>query len=112
MCHDTDDVDDSESTDRAVEKMDPVTVRHDWSQSGQPSMTLVEAVAVGTDRMPTDLPPLHRSIDPDALDALLTGEQSSSVTASFRYADTAVWMNRNGTIEVQVDGPLTEGDGD
>ncbi|WP_336022993.1 HalOD1 output domain-containing protein [Halobellus salinisoli] len=79
-------------------------------QSEHPSATLVEAVAAATGQAMTDLPPLHRSIDPDALDALLTRGQSSSVTVSFRYADTDVSMNENGSIEIQVDGTFREGD--
>lgn len=75
-------------------------------------MGLVEAVAAATDRTTTDLPPLQQSIDPDALDALLTGNQSSAVSISFRYADAAVSIHRNGSIEIQVDSSLAQEDGD
>ncbi|WP_418285082.1 HalOD1 output domain-containing protein [Halorubrum sp. DTA46] len=68
-------------------------------------VTIIEAVAKATNRMPTDLPPLQDAIDSDALDTLLNG-RSSSVVVSFRYADTDVSVNRNrhDGIEVQVDG--------
>ncbi|MBX0298225.1 HalOD1 output domain-containing protein [Haloarcula nitratireducens] len=107
MCHDTDDGSDSET---AGIETNSTTVRHDWGQSGPPSVALVEAVAAATDRTTADLPLLHRSIDPDAFDALLTNEGSASVTVSFKYADTTVRVNRSGNIDIQVDGSLTDGD--
>jgi hypothetical protein len=76
------------------------TVRRDRERSGQPSVTLVEAVAAATDRTTTGLPPLQKHIDPDALDTLLTHAQSS-VTVAFTYADVAVTVSGNGTVEIQ-----------
>jgi hypothetical protein len=113
MSHDMDDTDEPETGDRTADtETNLATVRHEWRQSGDPSVALVEAVAAATDRTVTDLPPLQQSIDPDALDALLTGNQSSEVSISFRYADTAVSIHRNGSIELQVDGSSAQGDVD
>lgn len=113
MSHDSDDRDDSKPADQTADpETNLTTVRREWRQSGHPSVALVEAVAAATDRTATDLPPLHHNIDPDALDALLAGEQSSTVSISFRYADTAVRVNGNGSIEIQFDGHAVEGDGD
>jgi hypothetical protein len=112
MCDDTDKVCDSELSDQP-DRADagPATVRHHWQQSDQPSVTIVEAVAVATDRPTTELPPLQGTLDADALDTLLNG-QPSSVTVSFRYADTTVSVNGNGTIEIHVDEEfIEEGDG-
>ncbi|WP_425433318.1 HalOD1 output domain-containing protein [Haloarcula rubra] len=66
-------------------------------------MTIVEAVTAATDRMAADMPPLHETIDTDALDALLN-RQSSSVAVSFRYADADVSIKGNGTLEIEVGG--------
>jgi hypothetical protein len=112
MGDDTNRVDDSEISDQ-TDSTDarPPTVRHNWQQSGRPSVMVVEAVAAATDRPTTELPPLQKTLDADALDALLNG-QSSSATVSFRYADTAVSVSGNGSIEVHVDGgPSEEDDG-
>ncbi|MDB2294367.1 hypothetical protein PM085_19340 [Halorubrum ezzemoulense] len=108
MDDDTNRVDDSEISDQ-TDSTDarPPTVRHNWQQSGRPSVMVVEAVAAATDRPTTELPPLQGTLDADALDTLLNG-QSSSVTVSFRYADTAVSVSENGSIEVHVDGDLRE----
>lgn len=97
---DSDDVESSDQTGRT--DTSPATVRHDWRESDQPSMVVVEAVAAATDRPATDLPPLQGTLDADALDTLLNGQ--SSVTISFRYADTAVSVDGGGRIEVHVDG--------
>lgn len=88
------------------------TVWHAWDQSTPPCVSVVKAVAAATGRTVADLPPLQRSVDVDSLHALLTGEQSDSVTASFRYADTDVRVQGNGIVQVRVDGRTTPEDGD
>jgi len=104
MSHDSDDRDDPGTTDRTTEsEPDQTKVFHEWDQSEHPSVALVEAVAAATDRTTTDLPPLYRHIDADALDALLTGDQPSAVSISFRYADTDIRMRGDGTIEIWFD---------
>jgi hypothetical protein len=85
-------------------------VRDKWTELDQPSMMVVEAVASATNRSATELPPLQETLDVDALNTLLKGQQSS-VTVSFRYADTTVSVSENGSIEVHVDGDLREEDG-
>ena len=113
MSDDMDDTDEPETGDRTAEtETNPATVRHEWGQSDDPSVALVEAVAAATDRMATDLPSLQQAVDPAALDALLTGNQSSAVSLSLRYADTAVSIHSNGSIEIQVDGSSAQRDGD
>ncbi len=111
MFHDSNDVGDADASDRsAATGTDPKTIRHDWTQGGQPSVTVVEAVAAATDRATTELPPLLETIDSDALDTLLDGG-SSSVFVSFRYAGTDVSVSGDGVIEVRADGgPVPGGD--
>lgn len=102
MNRDTDDTHDSETTDQTASTDEgPITVRHDWTQSDHPSVTIVQAVAAATDRGTTELPPLQRYIDPDALEALLT-RGSSPVEITFTYADSVISVNANGTIEIQA----------
>lgn len=79
------------------------TVRHSWEEPFHPSVTIVEAVAAATGRTPTELPPLQQSIDPDALDSLITRGKSAGVAVSFEYADSVVVVEGNGAIEVRVD---------
>lgn len=110
MHDDTHEAGDADQTDQpARTDSTSTTVRHTWRPSDHPSMTIVEVVAAATDRETTDLPPLQETIDADALDTLLES-QSSSVAVSFRYADTGVSVNGEGSIEVRVDGHLPEGD--
>ncbi|WP_336036356.1 HalOD1 output domain-containing protein [Halobacterium yunchengense] len=102
MSHDSNDAADREPTERRPTlDAEPATVRYDWRESGQPSVTVSEAVAAATGRLTTDLPPLQQSVDPDALDTLLTRGQSA-VTVSFTYADVTVSVNGAGTVEVAV----------
>lgn len=106
MTDDTDGAGGSETCEQPeATDTDPTTIRHDWQQSDQPSVVIIEAVAAVTDRPATELPLLQSTIDTDALDTLLKG-QTSSVTISFAYADTTVWVSGNGSIEIQVDGDL------
>jgi hypothetical protein len=110
MCDDTDEVDDSETPDTPERTGSSAgTVRHDWSRSPQPSVLIVEAVAAATDRRPTDLPPLQKTIDADALDTLLDG-RPPNVTISFRYAGTTISVNGDGNMDIHVDGARSAGD--
>ncbi|MFB6191829.1 MAG: HalOD1 output domain-containing protein [Haloarculaceae archaeon] len=111
MSDDTDDGDDPGATDDPPGGTEPPTVRLDWGQSGQPSVTVVEAVAAATDRSTTDLPLLQQRLDPDALDVLVTAGQPS-VTVSFRYAGTTVSVGGDGAVEVRVDGGPADGERD
>ncbi|WP_256301810.1 HalOD1 output domain-containing protein [Haloarchaeobius salinus] len=110
MCDETNRIGDSETTDRTESTAaGHTTVRRNWQQSDQPSVMVVEAVAAATNRPMTELPPLQGTLDADALDTLLDG-QPSPVTVSFRYADTTVSVNGNGSMEIHVDGdPGAEG---
>gem|GEM_PF-4970470 len=78
------------------------TVPDRWESSEQPSMAIVGAVAELSNRTETELPPLQQTIDAEALDRLLTGDQSS-LTVSFRYADHTISASADGTFEIQPD---------
>ena len=70
------------------------------------SETVVMAVADAKDRAPTDLPPLHDVIDPDALDALfadtLDGRTRSGGRLAFEYCDCDVAVLGRGKVLVDV----------
>jgi len=72
------------------------------------SQRVVLAVAEETGRNPTDLEPLHRSIDSDGLNDLFDSysEASRSVNGevSFRYADHEVSVSDDGQVEVTAIG--------
>lgn len=68
------------------------------------SEATVSAVAVASDCDPLALPPLYASVDPDALDRLVTptgnGTRRPTTSISFEYADNEVAVNGHGTVEV------------
>ena len=80
----------------------PEIVHHDWQGSEPPTVAVVEAVAAATDRTPTGLPLLQNTLDPDALNALLT-RGAASVTISFQYAGVIVSASGDGSIKIRID---------
>ena len=62
--------------------------------------TIVLAVAAVTDVEPVDLPNLTESIDPDALDALLS-DGTDSVTVSFTYADCEITVDSGRSLSIR-----------
>jgi hypothetical protein len=67
---------------------------------------VIEAVAATTDREPTAMPPLYESLDPDALDAVLTPRTNgvaTDTTVSFTYGGVTVQVDNSGWIEVRAD---------
>lgn len=77
-------------------------IRYNWHDSERPSVAIVEAVAVATNRRPTELPPLQRTVDLDAVDALLTDGTGALLHISFRYEEMDITVRADGTIEVQT----------
>ena len=77
------------------------------SEDDSPASTaVVHAVANATGRRPVDLPPLYESLDPDALDALVTSRQGNgrrdhdAFELRFRYAGVDVRVGTDGAVEV------------
>lgn len=81
-----------------------------WDQSSKPSVAIPEAVAAATERDPTAVPSLHRSVDTDSLDRLLTGEtqQGGAVRVSFTYDGHRVSAGSDGSLSIQADGSTHE----
>jgi len=72
-----------------------------WDDAVSPSVGIIEAVAAATAQHPTDLPPLQRHIDTDALDSLLRTEGPGVVRLSFRYATVEVMAASDGALVVR-----------
>jgi hypothetical protein len=75
-------------------------LRSDWSEHGTPSTTVVTAVAAARDVAAVDLPPLNDTVDPDALDRLVT---DGDARVSFEYAQASVFVQSDGAVEVVLD---------
>ncbi|SFR86779.1 hypothetical protein SAMN05216559_0263 [Halomicrobium zhouii] len=69
------------------------------------SRAVIETVADATSREETDLPPLFRTIDPEAVDALLAPRPSGRaepLTLSFEYAGCRVSVERSDADAVAI----------
>ncbi|MFB6108369.1 MAG: HalOD1 output domain-containing protein [Haloplanus sp.] len=97
--------DDGESEPSAP--FDGVVERYRWTESGRPSMALVDAVADATDREPTEIAPLQHCVDTDALDALFDGSLDTDLHVTFEYDGVYVVVESNGVIEIRR--PVTDG---
>ena len=78
-------------------------VRVEWIGDQPASITVVEAIADLTERRPTDLPPLHDSVDTEALDRLMsrsTGLECSSITTTFEYVGMRVRIDTDQGIDI------------
>ena len=69
-----------------------------------PSAAVIETVAIASDQKPTALKPLYKTVDPDALDALLGSSEIHSIdgdiTVSFVFAGHDVVVDNSGTVVV------------
>ena len=78
-----------------------VRAEYDWS-SVTPSTAVIETVAIATNSEPTALARLYRSVDPDALDALLGSREfhptDGVTTVSFAFAGLDVTVQNDGIV--------------
>ena len=76
------------------------------AQNGlEPSTRLVLAVADRTGSSVDELPVLHETIDPEALDRLAADGRDASLDVRFEYAGFDVTVTDDGTVElVRADG--------
>jgi len=71
-----------------------------------PSRRVIHETAERKDVSPTDLPPLHRTVDPDALDRLFDPTVNSARmdgSTAFEYAGYAVTVHADGYVEVTLE---------
>lgn len=71
-----------------------------------PSVAIIEAVATRADVDETELPPLHESVDPDALDALVghwtNGAPRSDGHIRFQYYGYTVVLHADGQLVIET----------
>lgn len=92
------------STERTTAELNPGQSKSfDWTRV-RPSTAVVELVAEFADTDPLELPPIYRSIDPDALDALVApgpgGTEARATAVSFTYGDHDVTVHGDGLVEL------------
>ena len=80
-----------------------IRAEYNWS-SVNPSTAVVKTVAIATNRGPTTLEPLYKSVDADALDALLDSDGFRSTdevtTVSFAFAGHDVTVQSDGIVVI------------
>jgi len=80
-----------------------IHTQYDWTETN-PSIAVIETVAVAVDREPTELELLYDFIDPDAFDILVQTSGSEAVTVSFHYASQQVTVHGTGDVIVRPTG--------
>ncbi|WP_336035051.1 HalOD1 output domain-containing protein [Halobacterium yunchengense] len=78
----------------------PAVHRDNWTDYDHPSTAIAELVAVATGREQVELSPLQRTVDADALNALLTGAGSDHLELTFEYESVTVRATSRGVVEV------------
>lgn len=71
------------------------------------SVAVCDLLSRATDTSISDLPPLAKAIDPDALDAVFDGKATEGSVA-FQYAEHDLVVYSNGDIEVYPADTVTE----
>lgn len=68
------------------------------------STEIVQRVATVTDQAVTQLPPLHETIDPEALDAVIDSvtQGESSLELRFAYSGCRVLVDGSGAVRVEI----------
>lgn len=84
---------------REPDETDPPAATFDWNATNGPAVGTLRAVAAVADTPPTDLPPLHRTVDTDALNALLEHmcERDTRGRVTFTYHGCHLVLDTDGT---------------
>lgn len=74
----------------------------DITKSHQPTQAVVEAIATIEGVSPLELSPLYEFVDPDALNTVFTGEESTDedITVTFAVDDWCVEVDASGRLVV------------
>lgn len=84
-----------------------VTETYDRTSPEPMSLRIIRLVAIASDRTPTDLSPLGRVIDADAIDAIFDSQavegQGTSIELSFNYEGYRIEITANGTVKLFTD---------
>jgi hypothetical protein len=81
---------------------DRFVARHDPGSDRTLCAAVVDAVAAVTGKSPTELPPLHDSVNTDALGDLISSDdtEASSTSVCFEFGGTVVTVVNGGAIFV------------
>ena len=83
-----------------------VRAQYDWAVTPPPT-AVIETIAAALDRETTALEPLYEPVDPDALNALLRSNGSSTtpddLTVRFTVADRQITVHDSGDVVVRAD---------
>lgn len=89
--------------DDTSDERDRITVQDAWGSDKLPGEAIVDVMAATTGRDPSELPPLQRTVDIDALNALLAADADRRVRISFVYDDMSLTVESDGRIRVRPD---------
>lgn len=78
----------------------PLARRTNWTHNEAPSTAIVQLVAKVTNRPHTELEPLQRTIDGDALNSLFESAASERLYVSFTYEGVNVRVTNDGVVEI------------
>ena len=84
------------------EQLDAYRVQYDWSSPTPLTTTVVEMIGTISETPADDLAPLYETVDPDALEDLLSPGTATGSAAGvwFNYAGYRVTIRGEGEIEV------------
>lgn len=74
---------------------------HEWGGDTSITTSVVSSVAAVAGVEPTALPPLQKSLDTDALEAILNSAREDGVSIAFTYAGRRVTVDADGTIQIE-----------
>lgn len=74
---------------------------HDRENGTSVTTSVVSSVAAVAGVEPSALPPLHRSLDTDALDSIVGAPRDDAVTVAFTYAGYRVVVDGGGSIRIR-----------
>lgn len=86
-----------------AKKRRSIEITVDFDDRGEPTTTIIEAIADAANQSVLDLPPLAESIEPEALDLLFSeyaAKGSPNLEVTFTYADSTVTVTGTGEIRV------------
>ena len=98
------DENDTRERDTTRTAFESTSVRRELDASEQPSFTVVETVSAATGKPPTDLDPLQRYVDVDALDGLVASSRlnGTPIRLSLSYDGAEVELTAD-SITVSLD---------
>lgn len=76
------------------------SLEYDWRETRSPSVEVVEAISAVLNRKPTEMEPISKHIDTDAVDSLLT-TGGPAVRISFVHQGCRIDVTGDGKLEIR-----------